>query len=149
VKGRTPPPEGWVHSNLLETPFDAWEVPVEDGKFSPTFVPGTSQEGRRALVVAAEMDQEGVRRRAVVAGDHDWLTNRVYVQGPGNADLWKNSIAWLTEREKLVSISPKILEKRQVDLDESQTRTLFLAGVVLPPALGLLVGLFVWMGRRR
>lgn len=91
-----------------------------------------------------------VRREArlVLFGDSDFVTNG-YFNMTGNGDLALNAIAWLAEREELVSIRPQPSQPHLVVLTSDQIRYYFLTIVVLMPVSIAAAGIAVWIRRRR
>jgi ABC-type uncharacterized transport system involved in gliding motility auxiliary subunit len=86
--------------------------------------------------------------RLVVFGDSDFANN-TYLNLSGNRDLFLNVISWLAEEEDLISIRPKSDVPRTISLTGGQMQAVFYLSVVLLPALGLAIGVTVWLRRRR
>lgn len=115
------------------------------------------QEGRDRSgplpVMAAVAIDSGDGARVVVVGDADFASDG-YIDELGNRDLVLNSISWLTDEEALIArrprdvaeiarpLSPLVLTERQADV-------LFIATVIVEPALLLLIGTVVVTVRRR
>ncbi len=85
--------------------------------------------------------------RMVVFGDSDFVSNGSLVGG--NADLFMNALNWLLDREELMAISPKPIEEVKLSLSRKQLNTMFWINVVGIPACAMVLGLLVWMRRRK
>lgn len=93
--------------------------------------------------------QRRIQTRIVVYGDADFASNVVINRGlAANADLFVNTVQWLTQSDQLVSIRPKPPTERNLVLTGQQQLWLFLSSVVLLPAIVLVAGTLVWWGRR-
>ncbi len=86
--------------------------------------------------------------RLVLFGDSDFLTN-AYFNASGNGDLGLSAIAWLAEREELVSIRPKTSEPHLVILSTAQIFYYFWTIVALMPISIATAGVAIWIRRRR
>jgi len=99
----------------------------------------------------AEKKEEKVKKKArlVVVGDSDFATNQLFKQ-PGlfNSDFFLNSIAWLAEQSKLVSIRPKERDIRYINLTKNQKILVFIIAIILVPLAVLSTGVVVWWKRR-
>jgi ABC-type uncharacterized transport system involved in gliding motility auxiliary subunit len=113
-------------------------------------------EGPVSVVVMAELGsgREHRRGRLVVVGDADFASD-AYLDLLGNRDLALNAIAWLAAEEPLGGARSKEVPEvvrplSPLVLTARQARAVFLAGVVVEPALVLLAGLAVaGLARRR
>jgi ABC-2 type transport system permease protein len=86
--------------------------------------------------------------RLVVFGSASFITDRD-VQDYTNEDLFVGSLLWLMDREKSIGIGAKTLSDRRVTLDETKVNRIFLVTVVVLPGLSALLGLGLWLFRRR
>lgn len=86
--------------------------------------------------------------RIAVYGDSDFISNGYYNLS-GNGNLFLNTVNWLTEEEDLISIQPKTQTPRTIQLTPSQGRLLFFVCVLILPLAVLIIGISVWVGRRR
>jgi ABC-type uncharacterized transport system involved in gliding motility auxiliary subunit len=87
--------------------------------------------------------------RIVVIGDADMMTDLLISRGlVGNARLVLNSINWLVENEKLISIPPREDTPRYMTMNASQKRLVWaLTMGIIPLGIGI-VGFIVWWRRR-
>jgi ABC-type uncharacterized transport system involved in gliding motility auxiliary subunit len=91
----------------------------------------------------------GTNGRVVVFGDRDFAidANFSYL---GNGDLAVNSIDWAAARENTINLTPKQSTTRLMVPPTRVTMGLILLGsVFVLPGLVLLVGIVVWIQRRR
>jgi ABC-type uncharacterized transport system involved in gliding motility auxiliary subunit len=85
--------------------------------------------------------------RMVVFGDSDFVGNGSMVGG--NADLFMSALNWLLDREVLMAIAPKPIEEVKLSLSQKQLRSMFWLNVAAIPAVAVVLGLLVWMRRRK
>jgi len=111
--------------------------------------------GSASVVVRAELTAgaEHARGRLVVVGDADFASD-AYLDLLGNRDLALNAVAWAGGEEALTGTRnrnvPEVVRPLSpLVLTQGQARALFLAGVVIEPALVLVVGLTLVGLRRR
>ncbi len=91
--------------------------------------------------------QPGVAR-LVVYGNSAFASNN-FLNFSGNRDLFLNSISWLAEEEEMISIRPREAKSTPIILSATQGRMAFWLLVVVVPALFLVSGTSVVLGRRR
>ena len=85
--------------------------------------------------------------RMVVFGDSDFVSNGSMVGG--NSDLFMSALNWLLDREELMAIASKPIEEVKLSLSRKQLRGLFWINVAGIPAIAMVLGLLVWMRRRK
>lgn len=133
-------PQGWGETNYLEETF--------------RFDEGDDLRGPVSFGVAVEADAARAgdgplaNLRLVVIGDSDFLSN-AQITNLANASFFLNVTNWLTRRERLIAIGPKIPEQARVRLNAAQMRRVFWFSVAGLPGMGLLLGVLVWSRRRR
>lgn len=160
VRPAPEPPAGLRVRLLAMSSPDSWAyvggtaVPDEDVRFRP----GKDKPGPHPVALLVEVPASGNDRgrsqrdgQLVVFGDSDFASN-FYFNLLGNKDLFLSTMAVLAGQPELVvprrkgrpggSISPIVLEARQA-------RLLFWSVEVIPPVAVLLIGLSVWVRRRR
>ena len=151
VSKSDPVPAGVTVTNLVETSPDGWgETSLahleEQVKKDPADTPGPV-----SLAVAvgpAEGDKVAAAKgRLVVVGNSRFASGEG-LSNSGNANLFLNSIHWLTGVEKQIGIAPKTLEQASLALTQSQVRRIGLFAVLGLPALAVLLGVYVWYRRR-
>ncbi len=131
-----PEPEGGF---AKKGPVKQLTLAVAVSEQEPPPAPGTDEK------------EEKVKKKArlVVVGDSDFATNQLFKQ-PSlfNADFFLNSIAWLAEQSKLVSIRPKDRDIRYINLTKNQKVLVFIIAIILVPLAVLSTGIVVWWKRR-
>lgn len=128
---------------LVQTSVDSWgETSTRDLAYDEA----EDTAGPLDLAVTLE-DPDGSGRLALF-GDFHFSTN-IAVQDFGNADLFINTLNWLTEGEDLISIRPQADVDRYVVMRSNLVRnTVHTVLVVLLPLLVLAVGGAVFVARR-
>src|SRR5579871_686961 len=86
--------------------------------------------------------------RFVVTGSSRFVTNSTLGFPGGNKDLLLNMMNWLCNDEDLISIRPKDVEDRRLQLNQSQMSRILLTNVFGLPLLIILVAVLVWWKRR-
>ena len=86
--------------------------------------------------------------RLVVFGDSDFISD-TRIGNVGNSDLFLNSINWLAEKEKLISIGPKSPDIRKISISANEMRAVFWGTIAGLPLLALCLCVIVWFRRRR
>lgn len=133
-----------THTELVRTSEESW------GETNPLASPlqpsPEDATGPMALGVSAENSASG--SRLVVFGDADFLSNEAYFRG-GNSLLFTNSLNWLVGDETTLSLTPRETVNRQVTIPQAQLGVLQIVSCLLGPALMALVGIVVWVSRRR
>lgn len=111
---------------------------------------GTAQRDdadKQGPLGVAAVGEIGERGRIAVFGSVDFVSNRFF-DFSGNSDLFLNAMAWVAGDENLISIRPKISEKGEFIVTEKQLTLIFLATVIILPAVVLFSGIGVWLKRR-
>lgn len=86
--------------------------------------------------------------RLVVLGDADFASNGA--RGFGlNADLFQNTLSWLAKEEDLISIRPRPTDTSEFEITEQRTRYIFLSSVIGSPLSMAILGIYIWLSRRR
>ena len=139
---------------LAQTSEKSWsETQVTDT--NAKFDPDTGDaKGPFSLAVAVErgatqtlLDVQIKPSRMVVIGDSDFVANGNLVGG--NQDLFMSAINWLLDREELIAIAPKPIEKIKLTLTRKQLHRLFWINVAGIPAVAAMIGGLVWARRRK
>jgi len=131
---------GWGEANMLDETF--------------RFDEGKDMKGPVQFGVAVEANATAVgdkplkNMRLVVMGDSDFIDN-VQIANLSNASFFLNMVNWLTRREKLIAIGPKMPEQSRVRLNAAQMSNIFWFSVAVLPGLGLALGIVVWWRRRK
>jgi len=91
--------------------------------------------------------KENSEGRFVVIGTSSWLANS-FLGFDGNSDLALNALNWLSSDEDLISIRPKEVQNRAINMTQSQFSWVRLSSQFFFPAALLLIGVSVWWRRR-
>ena len=132
----------------------------EKDDFLQTGVEPSFEEGRDLrppLVFGWALEKGGVSdqriqagsSRMLVIGNADFLNDSTLNRASTDADFAILSLNWLTDREQLLGIPPKMTHFYSMDFSAGQLdRILFLVVLAVPLSAGM-VGMLVWMVRRR
>jgi len=130
---------GWAETDMTQEP--------------PTFDPTSDSRGPVPIAVAVErgltssVNAEIRPTRLVVMGDSDFAANGASCGA--NEEIFANAINWLLERDALVTVGPKSYGTQPLIMDQRQTTSVFMALVIIIPALVALLGIVVWLRRSR
>src|SRR5690606_29783198 len=133
---------------LATTNPSAWgETNWRGGEVS--FDPETERRGALGIAATLEKveDEEGKKIRIAAFGDADFVSNR-FLQAGGNADLFLNTLNWLSSQEERITIRPRQRAASSLMLTESDAKFLNFFSIAAMPMLVLAVGLSVWLVRR-
>ena len=126
-----------------ETDFEAFKTnaePVQDA--------AKDIKGPLVLGVAVERRVGEKTARLVVIGDSDFASNSDIGQY-FNANLFLNSVNWLTGQEKYISIRPHTFTPDVFQLTEKDRSVIFFASVFLVPQIIVMLGIGVALRRKR
>ncbi len=99
-------------------------------------------------VVAAQMTENQQKlTRLIVIGDSDFAANEHFNQ-VNNGDLMLNSINWLAEETKLITIRRAAQPFRRLAVNRDQANFITYSSLLIPPIVVLFVGGIVWWYRR-
>ncbi len=85
--------------------------------------------------------------RIVVFGDSDFVSNSG-ITGP-NQSLFMSALSWLLDREQLMAITPKPVDDTHLKLTRTDIRMLFWSIVWGIPSLAAILGIVLWIRRRK
>lgn len=136
---------------LVETSADGWgETSLSDLeselKKDTADVPGPV-----SLAVAAgasENEKAPAKKGRLVVVGNSRFAAAGSLGSAGNANLFLNSIHWLTGSEKRIGIAPKTPEQASLSLTQAQVRRITLSTILGMPAMAVLLGIWVWYRRR-
>jgi ABC-type uncharacterized transport system involved in gliding motility auxiliary subunit len=86
-------------------------------------------------------------RRLALFGDSDFASNS-YLHLSGNADLFLNTVAWLTEESDLISIRSKEKKPQPITLTAAH-QNLLSAMTYLAPLATVVLGVVIWARRKK
>ncbi len=132
--------QGWSELSVKQNP--------------PKFDPGVDQRGPVPVAVAIEkglvsgVDVELQPTRLVIVGDSVLVANGALLGGY-NSDFFMNALNWLLERKETLAIASREPTIVQVALDRGHLRRLSVLAVAGIPGVVVLLGLMVWVHRRK
>ena len=139
-------------TELLKTGSSYWGETDADSQAS-SFDPAKDIAGPLPLAVAVETGQpRGVDvdlgvTRLVAVGSSGFADNSSLTGG--NLDFFMSALNWLLKREQLLAVGPKAPQEFRLDMTLQQLRAVYALTIAgLPLAVGL-VGLTVWLRRRK
>lgn len=109
------------------------------------------------LVLAATVERGGVKDervqvasgRMVVVGNAGFVLADALQQVAPNVDLLLAATNWLLDRERLIGIAPKRVERFTLALTQGQTTSIALLTMAAVPFGAAALGVAIWLGRRR
>ena len=129
----------------LDLEDDAETAAAEDGAAED----GLSEDGAdTALPGLAEPARRGPTR-LVVLGDSNFASDQLLQASQANVVLLIDTLNWLAERESLLGIPPKKPERVRLSLTGGQMAWLYGLALLILPGLSVILGVVVWLRRRR
>jgi len=98
-------------------------------------------------VVSSKTLSGNKKAHILVIGDSDFAANG-YIRNSGNRDLFLNMINWLAEEEDMITIRPKEIDDRRVNLTAKDSKLILYVSVIALPLLVVIAGVFVYFRRR-
>lgn len=139
--------EGIQHTPLIQTSASAWgEQDFE--LLSVGFAEPDGPDASGTLNIGLSAENATTGGRLVLFGDADWVANDQLSWG-GNGLLFINSVNWLAGDELSISLTPRDVIDRQLNIPQTQTNFLMLVSVCLAPLIMLIIGVVVFVNRRR
>jgi len=140
----------WDFVALAQTSPKSWEETTLTNT-DPIFNEGQDPKGPftvAAVLTSKRVGQDQKPESAmVIVGNAAFATNG-WLTYPGNTDFFLKTIAWLTQEEALVSLTPKEPAFHPFIPNPSQEQALVFFQVLVLPLLVLFIGLSVWKRRR-
>lgn len=144
---------------FLQTGQDSWATKHLEGDLSiepsrdkkgPITIGGviSDKEASPLETILSPDSEEKKKFRLVIIGDSGFGTNN-HVRAMGNGDIFQNVVSWLAEEGDLISIRPQEIVTSTLLLRPQQINMILYVSVLIIPAGVLMIGLFVWRGRRR
>lgn len=134
--------KGWEETDLSQSP--------------PRYDPDNDVAGPIPIAVAVERGPvSGIAvhvrpTRMVVIGDSYFVANATLDGGVGgNLDFFSGALNWLLERDTIVPIGPRDPRRLSLGMTRTGIRSVYAVVVGGIPALAAIVGLIVWLRRRR
>jgi ABC-type uncharacterized transport system involved in gliding motility auxiliary subunit len=135
---------------LLKTNEVSWgESDLSPGeKKQVQFDEKTDVKGPVTIAAVATKAIGDKKARLIVFGDSDFAINQYFGQ-VGNGNLFTNTVSFLAQDENFISIKAKDPANRPVTMTESQEKSVAWLVELLLPASVLVVGISVWVKRRK
>ncbi|MEJ2716618.1 MAG: GldG family protein [Deltaproteobacteria bacterium] len=108
----------------------------------------TSEQTKKKVETGSAASDKPVKARLVVFGSSEFASNKFF-KLQGNGDLFMNTVSWLAEEENLIAIRPKSTKSQPVILTAQESWAIFLLPVVFIPSAWFIVGVVVYVYRRR
>ena len=139
-------------TELMASSPQSWAESAYDSAAAPTFDPATDLPGPVSVAAAAERRasaQLGIEipgGKLVVFGGGDLFTNR-RITGIGNFRLFLSAVNWTLDRDRLLAIPPRPIERYGLTASQSQLRRIGWLFLAVPGALALLGFAVYWVRR--
>lgn len=115
--------------------------PKSSSQLSPQPTPTNSP-------IKAPAENKPRESRLVVLGNSTFATDGV-IEQQLNGDVFLNSVSWLSQQdEQLLSIRPKEVKNRRINLTTQQANILSLTALVFVPLIGFGTAVILWWQRR-
>jgi ABC-type uncharacterized transport system involved in gliding motility auxiliary subunit len=156
-------PEGKTVQPLIETSKDAWAetdlagLKAEKVQQDPTDKAGPVTIAATVSATAAAPPAETKdgedpptppQTRIAVFGNSRFASDSIAGTG-GNADLFLNTVSWLTAQENLIAVRPRERSDSRLSITPGQLEAVWYFSIFGVPLLVVICGIFVWAQRRR
>lgn len=131
----------WAETQLDQVP--AKYDPLTDDLSGPVSLAVAVEKGDTTGLLDIQIRPS----RLVVFGDSDFVSNSGLTGG--DISLFMSSLNWLLDREQLLAMAPKEVQDTRLQLTRGEIRLLFWGVVGILPALAALLGLAIWLRRRK
>lgn len=112
------------------------------------FNQGKDLKGPVPMAVLSSKTLDNKKKAAVmVIGDSDFATN-AYIKNSGNFDLFLNEINYLAEEEDMITVRPKEIDDRRVNLTAKDSKLILYVSVIALPLIVVVAGVFIYFRRR-
>jgi ABC-type uncharacterized transport system involved in gliding motility auxiliary subunit len=98
-------------------------------------------------IVSSKLVSGNKKAQVLVIGDSDFAMN-AYIRNSGNYDLFLNIVNWLAEEEDMITIRPKEIDDRRVNLTPKDSKIIFYLSVIALPLVIVIAGVVVYLKRR-
>lgn len=131
---------------LFKTSQNSWGESNYQGR-QVSFDEPDDVKGPVPIAVVATKTVGSKKSQVLVIGDSDFAKN-AYIKNSGNYDLALNLINWLAEEEDMITIRPKEIDDRRVNLTQKQSKTILYLSVIGLPLAIIIAGAVVYFKRR-
>ncbi|HNW13011.1 MAG TPA: hypothetical protein PKI71_16740, partial [Candidatus Rifleibacterium sp.] len=142
--------EGFKVEPVMKTIDNSWaKRNLREGEqIDIGFEEGRDIRGPFNLALAVERTGVASGSRLLLYGDSDFFSN-AYIGSLANRDIFVNGVNWLVGQHQQISIRPRVLEMPRIAFDENDAGKIFSLCVFGAPALIVMLGIFVYLARRR
>ncbi|MEI8314133.1 MAG: GldG family protein [Verrucomicrobiota bacterium] len=139
-------------TELATAPATFWGETNPDTEHA-SFDPVRDLAGPLSLAVAVETGQpRGAdvdlgETRMIVVGTASFVDNSALTAG--NLDFFMSGLNWLLKRDQLLAVGPKVPEEFRLDISPNELKAVYALTIVGLPLLVGIIGLSVWLRRRR
>ncbi|MEE9392190.1 MAG: Gldg family protein [Planctomycetota bacterium] len=142
-----------IDAELMPFVFDGknWRQAPENGVTTGNRGLGYALTLGTSVAAAKESEATAEKGRAVLMASDEWLSGKQLMGGYSlaNADVLTNAVYWLTDKEKLITGTPRRFRGRFVTMEPEDHTTFRILGAGLVPGFILLLGILVFYMRRR
>ncbi len=150
-------PEGYRSAVLARTSSEGWgeteissaEIDQGEGDLPGPVPLGVVVEAEEAADEEADEPERRGPTRLVVLGDSNFASDQLLQASQANVVLLIDTLNWLAERESLLGIPPKKPERVRLSLTGGQMAWLYGLALLILPGLSVILGVVVWLRRRR
>lgn len=146
IKGPVPVMAVSTYSGVISNKSSGHEQKDSPQGENPTAQ--TPEQVKKNNETGSAPSEKPVKARIVVFGSAQFASNKFF-KLQGNGDLFMNTVSWLAEEENLISIRPKSTKSQPVILTRQESWAMFLLPVVFIPSAWFIVGVVVYVYRRR
>lgn len=131
---------------LFKTSQNSWGETNYQGR-QVSFNAQEDIKGPVPIAVVATKTVGSKKSQILVIGDSDFAKN-AYIKNSGNYDLALNMINWLAEEEDMITIRPKEMDDRRVNITQQQSKLILYLSVIGLPLAIIIAGAVVYFKRR-
>lgn len=152
--GAPPAADRPLVTELVRTPAAFWGETSTDHERA-AFDEATDMKGPLSVAVAVEWGKPGGvdvdlrQTRLIVVGTSRWVDNSHVQLGGAELTFFMNALNWLLQREQLVAVGPKLPEEFSLNMSVRQVRMVYALVIGGLPLAVAVVGLLVWVRRRK
>jgi ABC-type uncharacterized transport system involved in gliding motility auxiliary subunit len=162
-------PQGKTVQKMVETSPNAWaevdlaglqagkqepEMNAENGDrpgpvgIAATATAAVEKPAEEKKADSKEPAADPPQTRIAVFGDSDFASNAVG-NSVGNADLFLNTVSWLTAQENLIAIRPRESSDSRLNITPQGINLIRWFSLLLLPGAVIATGIYTWSRRRR
>ncbi|HEY9077084.1 MAG TPA: Gldg family protein [Anaerolineaceae bacterium] len=134
---------------LVKTGSSAWGETDFQALQNNRYQPDQGKDLLGPVPLAVASTNNASNGRIVVIGDADFGSNQLYAQS-GNSDFFVNSVDWVARQDTMINLTPKNMTTRILMAPSIVNMgIILLVTVFLIPGIVFIVGISVWISRRR